>query len=173
MAIFLHRFLCPILFLLFCQDSNYCVNHSCVCACVVTQSCQTCCNTVHCGLQAPLSLGILQARILEWVAMPSSRGSSQPRDQTHVSRIAGTQLCPTLYNHMDCILPGSCVHEILQVRILEWCHFLFQGIFLTQEVNLGLLHCKQILYLLTSIKLFDIIQQIIEFSFIFYTCMLK
>ena len=30
--------------------------------------------------QAPLSMGILQARILEWVAMPSSRGSSQPRD---------------------------------------------------------------------------------------------
>ena len=39
--------------------------------------------------QAPLSMGILQARILEWVAMPSSRGSSQPRDQTHVSCIAG------------------------------------------------------------------------------------
>ena len=33
--------------------------------------------------------GILQARILEWVAMPSSRGSSQPRDRTQVSRIAG------------------------------------------------------------------------------------
>ena len=33
--------------------------------------------------QAPLSMGILQARILEWVAMPSSRGSSQPRDGTH------------------------------------------------------------------------------------------
>ena len=32
---------------------------------------------------------ILQARILEWVAMPFSRGSSQPRDQTQVSRIAG------------------------------------------------------------------------------------
>ena len=32
--------------------------------------------------QAPLSVGILQARILEWVAMPSSRGSSRPRDQT-------------------------------------------------------------------------------------------
>ena len=29
--------------------------------------------------------GILQARMLEWIAMPSSRGSSQPRDQTHVS----------------------------------------------------------------------------------------
>jgi len=38
---------------------------------------------------APLSMGILQARILEWVAMPSSRGSSQPRDQTQVSHIAG------------------------------------------------------------------------------------
>ena len=33
--------------------------------------------------------GILQARILEWVAVPFSRGSSQPRDQTQVSRIAG------------------------------------------------------------------------------------
>ena len=35
--------------------------------------------------QAPLSVGILQTRILEWVAMPSTRGSSQPRDQTQVS----------------------------------------------------------------------------------------
>ena len=33
--------------------------------------------------------GILQARILEWVAMASSRGSSKPRDQTQVSQIAG------------------------------------------------------------------------------------
>ena len=39
--------------------------------------------TIAC--QVPLSMGILQARILEWVTMPSSRGSSQPRDQTHVS----------------------------------------------------------------------------------------
>ena len=41
--------------------------------------------TVVC--QAPLSVGILQARILEWVAMPSSRGSSQPRDRTQVSAL--------------------------------------------------------------------------------------
>ena len=39
--------------------------------------------TVAC--QAPLSMVILQARILGWVAMPSSRGSSQARDQTQVS----------------------------------------------------------------------------------------
>ena len=39
--------------------------------------------------QIPLSMGILQARILEWVALPSYKGSSQPRDQTQVSFIAG------------------------------------------------------------------------------------
>ena len=39
------------------------------------------------ALQSPLSMGILQARRLEWVVMPSSRGSSQPRDQTHISCI--------------------------------------------------------------------------------------
>ena len=48
------------------------------------QSCLTLCDpmnyTVH---------GILQARILEWVTFPFSRGSSQPRDQTQVSHIAG------------------------------------------------------------------------------------
>ena len=36
--------------------------------------------------------GILQARILQWVAFPFSRGSSQPRDQTQVSQIAGGSL---------------------------------------------------------------------------------
>ena len=39
--------------------------------------------------QAPLSMEILQAGILEWVAMPSSRGSSQSGDPTQLSRIAG------------------------------------------------------------------------------------
>ena len=39
--------------------------------------------------QAPLSMGVLQVRILEWVAMPSSRVSSQPRDQSQLSCIAG------------------------------------------------------------------------------------
>ena len=44
-------------------------------------------RTIDC--QAPLSMGIFQARILEWVDMPSSGGASQPRDQTWVSRIVG------------------------------------------------------------------------------------
>ena len=40
-------------------------------------------------IQAPLSMGILQARILEWVAIPFSGGYSWPRDQTQVSCTAG------------------------------------------------------------------------------------
>ena len=43
--------------------------------------------TVVC--QAPVFTGIFQARVPEWVAMASSRGSSQPRDQTQVNHIAG------------------------------------------------------------------------------------
>ena len=39
--------------------------------------------------QAPLSMGFSRVRILEWVAVPSTRGSSQPRDQTGVSYLAG------------------------------------------------------------------------------------
>ena len=50
----------------------------------VTQSCLTLCDPMD-----YIVPGILQAKILEWVAFPFSRGSSQPRDQTQVSRIAG------------------------------------------------------------------------------------
>ena len=43
------------------------------------------CNPMYCSPPGSSVHGTLQARILEWVAMPSSRGSSQPRDLTHVS----------------------------------------------------------------------------------------
>ena len=52
---------------------------------LVAQSCPTLCDPMDCGLPSSLALGILQARILEWVAIPFSRRSSQPRDQTQVS----------------------------------------------------------------------------------------
>ena len=48
----------------------------------VAQSCPTLCNPIDCGLP-----GIPQTRILEWVAISFSRGSSPPRDQ---SRVSGT-----------------------------------------------------------------------------------
>ena len=50
----------------------------------VTQLCPTLCDPMDYAIH-----GILQARILEWVAVPISRGSSQPRDWTQVSCIAG------------------------------------------------------------------------------------
>ena len=50
----------------------------------VAQWCLTLCDPTD-----SIIYGILQARILEWVAFPFSRGSSQPRDQTQVSCIAG------------------------------------------------------------------------------------
>ena len=50
----------------------------------VTQLCPTLCNAMEYTIH-----GILQARIMEWVAVPFSRESSQSRDQTHVSRIVG------------------------------------------------------------------------------------
>ena len=46
------------------------------------------CNPVDCSMPGSSVHRILQARILEWVAMPSSRGSSRPRDRTHISCIS-------------------------------------------------------------------------------------
>ena len=99
------------------------------------------CNPMDCGPPGSSVHGILQARMLEWVAILFSRGSYQPRDQTQVSCIAGSfftiwatreaherpsgcvqllQLYLTLWDSMDYSLPGSSVHEILQARIQEW-----------------------------------------------------
>ena len=53
------------------------------------QLCPTLCDPMDCSPPGSSVPGILQARILEWIAMPSSRGSSRPRDQTCISCIAG------------------------------------------------------------------------------------
>ena len=52
--------------------------------CAVAQSCLTLCDPMDCSLPGSSAHGILEARILEWVARSSSRGSSQPRDRTQV-----------------------------------------------------------------------------------------
>ena len=60
-------------------------------ACVPAQSLQSCltlCDPVDCSPLGSSVLGILQARVLQWVAMLSSRGSSRPRDWTHVSYVS-------------------------------------------------------------------------------------
>ena len=56
---------------------------------LVSQSCLTLCDPMVCSLPGSFVHDILQARILEWVAMPFCRGSSQPRDGTLVSCTAG------------------------------------------------------------------------------------
>ena len=74
---------------------------------LATQSCLTLCEPMDYSLPGSSVHEILQARILEWVAIPLSRGSSQPRDRTLVSRIAGrhftiraTREAPALHTHM-------------------------------------------------------------------------
>ena len=80
--------------------------------------------------------GILQARILEWVAFPFFRGSSQCRDWTQVSCIVGRFFISWAKQGKP---------KNTGVGSLS----LLQGIFLTQESNRGLLHCMQILYQLS------------------------
>ena len=53
------------------------------------QSCPTLCDPMDCSPPGSSVQEILQARIREWIAIPFSRGSSQPRHRTQVSRIAG------------------------------------------------------------------------------------
>ena len=86
--------------------------------------------------QALLSMGILQARTLEWVAMPFSRGSSQPRDRTQV------------YLHYRWILYYLNDQGSPRSRWVGNLPLL-QGIFPTQRLNPDLPHCRQILYQLS------------------------
>ena len=70
-----------------CRVDCHTHHTSWVCLCMLScfinaWLCATLCTVAH---QAPLSMGILQARALEWVAVPSSRGSFWPRDWTWVS----------------------------------------------------------------------------------------
>ena len=76
--------------------------------------------------QAPLSMGILQARILGWVAMPSSRDLPNPGIE---SRSPALQVDS---------LPAELLGNPKDTRVGSLS--LLQGIFLTQESNLGLLH---------------------------------
>ena len=99
------------------------------------QSCLTLLNLRDCSPSGSSVHGILQARILEWVTMPSSKGFSQPRDQTQVSHIAADSL--------PSVPPGK--PKNTGVSSLS----LLQGIFPTQESNWGLLHCRQFLYQLS------------------------
>ena len=78
----------------------------------VAQSCPTLCDPVDCSPPSSSVHGILQARVLEWVAISFSRGFSQPRDQTYVSHIPyclSHQGSPVSYRDNVNILISLCV----------------------------------------------------------------
>ena len=74
-----------ILINLLCEHSESTCMHACSVASVVS----TLCDPVDCRLPGSSVHGILQERILKWIAVSFSRGSSQPRDQTTISCLAG------------------------------------------------------------------------------------
>ena len=100
--------------------------------CLVAQSCPTLCNCRDCSPPGSSVHGILQARILEWVAMLTSRGSFKPKS-------------PVL--QVDSLLPAEPPGK--PENIGAGSLSLLQGIFPTQELNRGLLHCRWILYQLS------------------------
>ena len=109
--------------------------------------------------QAPPSMGFSRQEYWSGVPLPWGRGKGwalggQLKRVLAISDCSSlcfkTVVCvfvaqsyPTFWDPMDCSLPGSCVHGILQARILEWVAIAFsRGIFLTQALNPGLLHLQ-------------------------------
>ena len=104
------------------------------------QLCPTLCNPMDCSPQDSSVHGIPQARILEWVAMPSSRASSQPRDSTCVSCISSTA-----GRFFTSQAPGK--HKVGRKEVKEWrqwkeypqeldCRKSRASVFLQWEINI-------------------------------------
>ena len=100
------------------DNQNNQAYHSCLCVCMLwLQLCPTLKFYGSCSLTGYSVHGNLQARILKWVALPSSRGSSQPRDQTCISCLLHWQggffttfLAP----------PGKPKETITKCNIVSW-----------------------------------------------------
>ena len=132
--------------------------------CSVAHSWLILCNPMDCSPPVSLVHGILQRRILDWIAISFSGGSSRPRDWTHVSCISwigrwilypGKPYCKE-WSESRSVVSNSLWPQGLNS---PWsspgqntgvgCCSLLQGIFPTQGLNPGLLHCRWILYQLS------------------------
>ena len=133
LSVFMHAYVC----LFYKQKRDLCV-------CSVAQSCPNLSTPWTVAHQAPLPLGILQGRILECVAMPSSRGSSQPRDWTQISHIAGRffTVWATRGALSLCKLPFSC-NSTLHIHYSTPFH-------LTDHLWWDYSECLQIFYGMTT-----------------------
>ena len=128
------------------------------CSPLVTQLRLIPCDPMDCSPPGLSVHRIFQARILEWVAIFFSRGSSWPRDQTQVTYIAGRHF--TIWAPREILSESVCVLVISKpTRLLcPWnspgnntgvgSYSLLQWIFLTQGLNPGLLHGRWVLYCL-------------------------
>ena len=96
---------------------------------LVAQSCSTLCNPTDCSPLSSSVHGILQARMLEWVAISYSREPSTPRDHTQGLN-PGLLHCRQILYHLT----------TREAHTGVGCHFLLQGIVPTQGSNLRLLH---------------------------------
>ena len=127
----------------------------------VAQSCPTLSDPMDCSLPGSSVHGIFQARVLEWGAIAFSKGlnlvfwiagrvfTSWTTREAQKLKVKFTKLCPTLETpwNVACQAPLSMGFSSKNTGV--GCHFLLQGIFLTQESNPRLLHCRQILYQLS------------------------
>ena len=128
--------------------------------CLVTKLCLTLCDPMDCNLLGSSVHRISQARILQWVAIFFSRGSSPLRDWTRDSCVLHWQadslpmshlgspsfkkkesevvkLCLTLCDSMNYSLLGSSIHGIFQARILEWVTISFSRDLLDPGIESG------------------------------------
>ena len=145
---------------------------------LVAQLCPTLCSPWTVARQAPRSVEFSRQEFWSGLPIFSFRGSSQPRDWTSTSvspALAGRffttvppgkppkrrcvcvdplltfQSCLTLCNPMDYNLPGFSVCGIFPATILEWIAIPFsRGCFRPNDRTQGLLHCRQILYPLST-----------------------
>ena len=101
-------------------NSYYKSLHSVVVVVLVSQSCPALCDPMDYSPQGSPVHRILQARILEWVATPSSRGSSRPRDRNWVSCIAGRFLTVWATKRILYHLSHQGSHIIHAEKTIQW-----------------------------------------------------
>ena len=104
---------------------------SCVCVCTCAVNCADSCDPMDCSPPGSSVHRILQERILDWVAMPSSRGSFQTRDRMCVSYIPCIGRL-VLYQLSRWEAPVSCLEELNSVKEKEYIQ---RAIFTLQENN--------------------------------------
>ena len=92
-------------------------------------------------------MGACEAITPQLLHLPERLLNLYPHQKMKEVKMLVAQSCLNVCDRMDCSQAGSSVFGISQARILQWVAIwvVFQGIFLTQGSNMGLLHCRQIL----------------------------